>query len=97
MGRKLSDKDGDTIFVSDSGIIYSVYEGMTMGIEPKTSDIMFIMLDQYDTPTQLVHWTYGANVMSPYEEQFELDKIKEFEADHPDLVNGIVNGTIEKL
>lgn len=97
MGYKASDKDGDTIFVSDSEIEYSVYEGVTMGIEPKTSDIIFIMLDGYDTPTQLVHWAYGANVMGDEEVQFALDKIEEFEENNPDLVKEILNGTIEKF
>ena len=99
MGKlKLTDMD-EYIFISDSGIEYSLYEGFTLGKgRQKPSDIVFVVFDRYDSLTTYVYHFYGACGFDENDEyglNIINDVINEWEQKHQDLVQGIKNGTID--
>lgn len=51
-------------YVSDNGVVYDLYVGMTIVSEmkySKSSDIIFIMLDDPEADSvEMIGWTYGA-------------------------------------
>lgn len=60
----IKDTQGSYIFVSDSGLKYSLYEGLTISDAQRcTSDIVFIVLDLYDTHPMFVDFWYGATLI----------------------------------
>ena len=98
MGKLKMTKEG-YIFVSESGIEYDLYEGLSIGAPKRyTSDILFIVFDLYDAEKECVWFMYGATFLDDGDE-YALDLINravnEWEQEHQDLVLGIKNGTIE--
>ena len=90
----IKDKDGDEVFISRSGIGYSILEGR--GTQSgKASDIAYFMLDGYDCNTELVTWIYGASFLNdPDTLKLITDRIDKWESEHEDLVKDILSGEI---
>lgn len=92
--------DGDEyIFISESGVEYSIYEGYTLGRgRQKPTDVMFIVFDLYDADTYTVYHMYGACGFDENDEyglNIVNNVVNGWEQKHEDLVQGIKNGTIE--
>lgn len=81
-----------TTIISSNDIDYSLYEGVAGN---KTSDICFIMLDAYDTPTRFVGFMFGYNSGLTIDEL--LSVISDFEIRNPDIVNDIKTGAVKPL
>lgn len=74
------DNEGDYTFMSDSGLKYSLYEGLTINDGTRhTSDIVFIVLDLYDTHPMFVDFWYGATLID-FSEPNRDDLLKDISA-----------------
>ena len=95
-------------FVSDNGIKYSLYEGESI-IGNTTSDICFIMLDNYpdlddvlfdgNKEYELVGWFYGAFMYEDFINDFKdiiEEFVKKYEEKRTDIVNYLTKGIKEK-
>ena len=95
-------------FISDNGIKYSLYEGTSIN-RNTTSDICFIMLDNYpkiddelfdgDKEYELVGWFYGAFQYEDFINDFKdivEGFVKKYEEKHTDIVNYLTKGIKEK-
>lgn len=98
----------DADFISDNGIKYSLYEGKSID-GSATSDICFIMLDDYskiddelfdgDKEYELVGWFYGAFQYEDFINDFKNiveGFVKKYEEKHTDIVNYLTKGIKEK-
>lgn len=98
----------DDTFISDNGIKYSLYEGESID-GSATSDICFIMLDNYpkideelfdgNKEYELVGWFYGAFQYEDFINDFKdivEGFVKKYEEKHTDIVNYITKGIKEK-
>ena len=98
----------DADFISDNGIKYSLYEGKAIdGFA--TSDICFIMLDDYpqideelfdgDREYELVGWFYGAFQYKDFIDDYKAiieGFVKKYEEKHTDIINYLTKGIKEK-
>lgn len=77
---------GDT-FISDNGIRYSLYEGISID-GSGTSDIIFIMFDDYPEETTMsVSFLYGATFIRQKDTQCAINEsVCNFEINHPEIV-----------
>ena len=87
-------------FTSDEGIRYNLYEGVTMnGKNRKSSDIIFIVLDDYEEAnSEVLGMLYGAHMF----EEDEYDRkdmegdidyiVKRYEATHQGTIKEIRKG-----
>lgn len=93
----IKDEDGDKVYISRSGIEYSIYEGR--GTQSgKSSDIAYFMLDAYDCRTELVTWAYGASCLDdPDHLKLITKSINEWESENDCLVDLIRSGEVKKL
>ena len=89
-----TDKEGDQVFISTAGIEYSMYEGISIGDNPKTSDIVYFMLDGYDCPTEMVYWSYGAGCLGEDDINAISHIVDKWEENHREIIDGILDGSI---
>jgi len=86
-------------FISDNGIIYSLYEGLTIqkpvdADNSFTSDIIFIVLDNYlEIDTKFINMIYGAGCIEDETIQNNIkDCVDSFEKENPDLITKLQKG-----
>jgi len=89
-----TDKEGDLVFISNSGIEYTMYEGIAIGDQKRTSDIVYFMLDGYDCPTELVYWSYGADSLDGDDIERISNIIDKWEENNREIIDGILDGSI---
>lgn len=96
---RLKMTDEGYIFVSKTGIEYSIYEGLTIGESPRhTSDIMFITFDRYCMNQEVVDFLYGATFLTDKDTIKGISQtVDEWELFHPDIVEAIKSDTIEHV
>lgn len=96
---KLTPTDEGYIFTSKNGIEYDLYEGFTIGgSKRRTSDILFIVFDMYDSESSVVSFFYGAGFINHEDTIKDINRaVNSWEDQHPDIVKGIKDGTIEHV
>ena len=97
---KLEKTDEGYIFISDNGVEYELYEGFTLGgnSRQKPTDILFVVFDLYDELNDCVYMMYGAcgfDENDKYGLNIVNGAVNYWEENHPDIVQGIKDGTIE--
>ena len=92
----IKDKQDAYTFISDSGLKYSLYEGLTISDTKRyTSDIVFIVLDLYDTHPMFVDFWYGATLIDfsePNKDDILKDisvRVNKWEEENKDKITGL--------
>lgn len=104
MGKIVYNDDKSYQYVSDNGVVYELYEGVTLDKE-RSSDIVFIMLSyveelNVEPEDEYVGFIYGNDFLtSRYKEDYIkcIDRIvDDYEINHPEVVSYYVKKNMPK-